>query len=131
MYLIRKKFKFDAAHQLLGLPTGHKCGNVHGHTYNVEVALSSTSLTAEGWVMDFGDLNDLGRFIDEHVDHKNLNEVFDFQTTSENLAKYFFDRTEELLLRLERLRNQVPRVPIFVAWVRVSETESTYAEYRR
>jgi 6-pyruvoyltetrahydropterin/6-carboxytetrahydropterin synthase len=56
VYLISKKFTFDAAHQLEGLPYEHKCGRLHGHTYTVEVVIGAHKLTEEGWVVDFGEL---------------------------------------------------------------------------
>ncbi|MCP4646233.1 MAG: 6-carboxytetrahydropterin synthase QueD, partial [bacterium] len=39
---IYKEFKFDAAHSLPNLPEGHRCGNLHGHTFCVFVHLVGT-----------------------------------------------------------------------------------------
>jgi 6-pyruvoyltetrahydropterin/6-carboxytetrahydropterin synthase len=122
MHTIAKKFKFDAAHRLDGLPKGHKCGNLHGHTYVVEVALWSLALEPEGWIFDFNDFKPFKDLIDEAFDHKFLNDVVDFQTTSENLAKHFFYQFVE--------RVELPS-HVSVRFVRVSETESTYAEFAR
>ena len=124
MYTIAKKFKFDSAHQLTGLPEGHKCGNMHGHTYTVEVQIWSNTLTKEGFVVDFTDLAFIKRYIDDNLDHKFLNEVLGFQTTSENLARHFHWFVEEWLVS-----NGVGDA--HVKSVRVSETESTWAEYAR
>lgn len=121
MFRISKKFKFDAAHQLQNLPEGHKCGNLHGHTYTVEVVLESETVTdLEAWVVDFGELSFIKEFIDTKFDHKNLNEEFGGQTTSENLARFFYEFVEA---RFDTLYN------VKVAYVRVSETEATWAEY--
>lgn len=120
MYVIAKKFKFDAAHQLMGLAEGHKCGNLHGHTYTVEISLMSQSLDAHGFVLDFNEMKPIKKYIDEELDHKFLNDVVPFQTTSENLARHFYDKARELL----DLRDGV-----LVDVVKVSETESTYAMY--
>ncbi|HCH32999.1 MAG TPA: 6-carboxytetrahydropterin synthase QueD, partial [Oceanospirillaceae bacterium] len=30
---IYKDFSFDSAHFLPNVPTGHKCGRLHGHTF--------------------------------------------------------------------------------------------------
>ncbi|MCH9822319.1 MAG: 6-carboxytetrahydropterin synthase, partial [Bacteroidetes bacterium] len=35
--LIYKQFTFDSAHQLPNVPEGHKCKNLHGHTYHLTV----------------------------------------------------------------------------------------------
>ena len=56
MYRISKKWTFDAAHHLDGLPEGHKCARVHGHTWTVEVVLAAVTLTGPGFVTDFGEL---------------------------------------------------------------------------
>lgn len=36
---IYKVFKFDAAHRLPNVPHGHKCAQVHGHSFRVEIHL--------------------------------------------------------------------------------------------
>lgn len=123
MYIIAKKFKFDAAHRLEGLPQGHKCGNLHGHTYSVEVALQSKVLSSEGWVIDFTDLKFVKQYIDDTLDHKFLNDALPFQTTSENLAQHFYNLVNEWL-------HENGHLNVWVKYTRVSETEATYAEYR-
>lgn len=89
-YRISKTFTFDAAHHLPHLPDGHKCARPHGHTYTVCVELRSYDLNENGFVVDYGELDEFKRYIDEHLDHRDLNEVFDFPTTAENLAKHLF-----------------------------------------
>jgi len=116
MYTIAKRFTFDAAHQLVGLPTSHKCSRLHGHTYSVEVVLQSEYLVGPGFVVDYTDLAAFKEFISAQVDHRNLNEVVGFPTTSENLACWFYQWCKQ-------------RWPVVVA-VRVSETSATWAEYR-
>jgi 6-pyruvoyltetrahydropterin/6-carboxytetrahydropterin synthase len=128
MYQIAKKFKFDAAHRLEDLPEGHQCGRLHGHTYSVEVALQSPDLTGEGWVVDFGELKWFKKLLDDKFDHQFLNDVVNFQTTSENLSKFFYDEVTDWL---DEADASLENALIQVAYVRVSETESTYAEYRR
>lgn len=118
MYAIAKRFKFDAAHQLLGLAEGHKCGNLHGHTYTIEVALLSQNLSPEGFVVDFNDMKPIKEYIDSKLDHKFLNDVFGFQTTSENIACHLFYKVGLLM--------DLPD-GVIVSHVKVSETESTYA----
>ena len=51
MYRIRKSIDIDFSHHV----HGHlgPCINVHGHTWKFEVGLESTSLTSEGFVIDF------------------------------------------------------------------------------
>lgn len=115
MYTISKQFSFDASHQLTGLPDGHKCTRLHGHTYRVEIILQSETLNEVGFVVDYGDLKPLKDYIDHHLDHRHLNDVFPFQTSAENIAKHLYDFCKQ-------------HWPGTVK-VRVSETSKTWAEY--
>lgn len=120
MFRIGKRFGFEAAHHLPGLPSGHKCARRHGHSYTVEVALTAVELAEPGFVVDFADLSALDHHLRETFDHRDLNEVLDVPPTSENLARALYEWcTANLPLR--------PGVA--VASVRVSETTSTFAEY--
>lgn len=117
---IRKAFTFDAAHQLLDLPPEHKCGRLHGHTYRVEITLKSTTLDDVGFVHDFGDLNQLKRYIDDVLDHRCLNDVVT-QPTSEHLAMHLYYWCMQHI----RMREGVS-----IDCIAVSETPNTWAEYR-
>src|SRR6266508_1834571 len=52
-------YVFDAAHRIAGHPG--KCAWLHGHTYHLEVTVSSPRLNPLGMVMDFDDLRDVVR----------------------------------------------------------------------
>ena len=52
-------YVFDAAHRIAGHPG--KCAWLHGHTYHLEVTVSSPTLNPLGMVMDFDDLRDVMR----------------------------------------------------------------------
>lgn len=121
MYTITKRYTFDAAHKLAGLPPSHKCANLHGHTYTVEVALSTTRLDETGFVMDFGDLKPLKDYIDAAFDHKYLNDVLPDNPTSENLARHIYNAIPGLIT--------IPEGRVWIQYVRVSETPNTMAEY--
>lgn len=114
-YTISKSFRFCASHKLEGLAPGHKCANVHGHNYEVEVVLRG-SLNSQGFVRDYRDLSSLGQYLDSRYDHKHLNDLMAENPTAENIARCLF----------QWCFDQWPEV---VA-VRVSETPSTWAEFR-
>jgi 6-pyruvoyltetrahydropterin/6-carboxytetrahydropterin synthase len=52
-------YVFDAAHRIAGHPG--KCAWLHGHTYHLEVTVSSPTLNPLSMVMDFDDLGDAVR----------------------------------------------------------------------
>ncbi|MEM6901922.1 MAG: 6-pyruvoyl tetrahydropterin synthase family protein [Pseudomonadota bacterium] len=117
MYRIWKEFHFSASHELHGLPEGHPCTRLHGHNYIVEVELQSETLTKAGFVRDYLELGDFKRYVDDHFDHRHLNDVVgDWGTSAESLAKHFYDWCKE-------------RWPETSA-IRVRETPKSYAEYR-
>lgn len=119
-YRIGKRFSFDAAHHLRGLPPEHKCAREHGHTYTVEVVVSADRLSPPGFVTDFGDLAPLREYIDTTLDHRNLNKVLDIEPTSEALAQHLAGW----------FQNHVePGIPGRLEAVRVWETPSSWAEF--
>ncbi len=121
VWRIGKRFTFDASHRLPSLPKGHKCGRLHGHTYTVEVVLEGDLLTEPGFVTDFGDLAPFGQYINDHLDHRHLNDALgDIAPTSEQLAWHLARWLKEHLA--DSLGGRL-------AAVRVSETPSSWAEY--
>jgi 6-pyruvoyltetrahydropterin/6-carboxytetrahydropterin synthase len=120
MFRIGKSFTFAAAHRLTGLPEGHKCARLHGHTYTVTVVLGRDDLVEPGFVTDFGELAAFKQFLDEHLDHRFLNEAIDITPTSELLARYLADWFIEHL---------EPRIPGQLLTIRVAESPASWAEY--
>ncbi|MGH3874024.1 MAG: 6-pyruvoyl trahydropterin synthase family protein [Pseudonocardiaceae bacterium] len=121
MYRIGKRFTFEAAHWLAGLPESHKCGREHGHSYTVEVILAAAELSGPGFVVDFAELDPIKKHLGDVFDHRKLNDVIDVEPTSENLARVLFDWCTATL--------PLPAT-VAVEAVRVSETLTTWAEYR-
>jgi len=117
-FRVGKRFSFDASHQLPGLPDGHKCARLHGHTYTVEIVVAADMLTGPGFVTDFGDLAPLRAYLGDEFDHRHLNEVLAVPPTAENLAAHLASWCH---LHLE------PLIPGRVAAVRVSETPTSWA----
>ena len=120
MFVIKKKFgPFPAAHYLTGLPDGHQCGRLHGHNYEVEVEIHADDVDQTGFVVDYGELAPLREYLTARMDHRYLNEEFDFNPTAENLAEHIFQWVEGTQ-------------DWNVVAVRVSETPGkTESEYRR
>lgn len=87
MWTITLKKRFSAAHYLREYHG--KCEELHGHNYLIVVHISGKKLTKTGMVYDFRKIKDYLKII--LPDHKCLNNIYKFNPTTENLAKYFYD----------------------------------------
>lgn len=110
---IGRSYRFESAHFLPKVPEGHRCRNLHGHNYRVEIILMG-EIDARGFVRDFGEVDaDIAPLL-KCVDHKLLNEVPGLENpTAEIIAAWF----------LERLPS--------AARVRVYENDDCWAEVAR
>ena len=72
--LIFKEVTFDAAHFLPLLPEGHKCRNMHGHTYRLKIWLNGKP-GEQGWLVDFAEVKKALMPVVDQLDHKVLNDV--------------------------------------------------------
>jgi 6-pyruvoyltetrahydropterin/6-carboxytetrahydropterin synthase len=98
----------DCAHFL---PGHAKCGQIHGHTYKVEVIIEGEA--NGGMVLDFNDLKAQTRTVLQQYDHQNWNDFLPFPSV-ENIC--------ELLSRQLKERLRFPFV------IRVWEGHGKWAE---
>jgi 6-pyruvoyltetrahydropterin/6-carboxytetrahydropterin synthase len=91
--LIRKSFRFEAAHVLPFHPG--KCSRLHGHSYKLDVAIAGPILAdgpAQGMVLDFGDLSEIvKREVLALCDHTSLNDLLD-NPTAERIVVWIWKR---------------------------------------
>lgn len=98
MYRLTVSDSFSAAHRLCGYEGA--CRNLHGHNWKVKVCLASRELDEIGMAMDFGEIKRILSGLLEELDHAYLNDLPAFKKqnpTSENLARYIFERFEDEL----------------------------------
>ena len=87
MYYVRKELEVAVAHKL-ALSYESPCQNLHGHNLKIRVFCKSESLNSDGMVIDFKEIK---KSVHEVMDHKYINDVFDFNPTAENIAKWIVD----------------------------------------
>lgn len=116
---ITKIFTFDSAHKLEEYEG--KCRHLHGHTYRLEITVKGP-MGNNGMVFDFSVLK---KIVTDKVivklDHQYLNEVFDFNPTSENIAVWIF----------EQIDANFCDIPCQLESLKLWETATSYAELHR
>ncbi len=92
---IGRTYRFESAHYLPRLPEGHKCRNLHGHNYRMEVVLRGTP-DERGFIKDFAEIDAEIAPLLKLVDHRLLNEVPGLENpTAETIAAWFLARIED------------------------------------
>lgn len=101
---IYKEFVFDSAHSLPFVPEGHKCKNLHGHTFFLKIFVKGPIDTRIGWVIDFADIKKVCKPIIDTLDHKYLNEIEGLENpTSEVLAIWLWRKIKPQLPLLSKI----------------------------
>ncbi|MBO0764772.1 MAG: 6-carboxytetrahydropterin synthase QueD [Hyphomicrobiaceae bacterium] len=89
---IGRTYRFEAAHYLPLLPGGHKCRNMHGHNYRVDVVVRGP-LDRRGFVADFAEIDAKVLVLIRKLDHRVLNEVEGLENpTAELIAGWLLER---------------------------------------
>ena len=101
---IWKEFRIEAAHLLPHVEEGHKCGRLHGHSFQVTVHVRGPVDADSGWVQDFADIKKAFKPLYDQLDHHYLNEVAGLENpTSEQLARWIWDRLQPGLPMLSKV----------------------------
>jgi 6-pyruvoyltetrahydropterin/6-carboxytetrahydropterin synthase len=114
---LERSYRFEAAHFLPRVPPGHKCARMHGHSYQIEIAIEGELDPERGWVMDFAEIDERVAPLVRQLDHQVLNEIDGLgNPTSELLAQWLWQRLATPLVGLSE--------------VIVSETPTSRCVYR-
>ena len=98
------RFGFDAAHRFETYPEGHPYRGVHGHSFQVEVAVRGKPDPATGFVEDFGRIESACADIRKALDHRMLNEIAGLEKPSlESLAVWIWAGLAPGLASLSRI----------------------------
>ena len=93
---LTKTFNFEVAQTLPNVPEGHKCRQMHGHSFSVEISVEGEVDQEVGWVYDHADISAAMRPLIERLDHSYLNETEGLENpTIENMAAWFWRGIED------------------------------------
>lgn len=95
---LKKSFRFEAAHRLPFAPEGHRCRNLHGHGYVVDVVIYGEVDPQARWFVDYGDILLACEPIRQDLDHKTINDVPGLEAgTAEMMSVYIWNRLKDKL----------------------------------
>ena len=95
---LTKDFVLEAAQFLPKAPDGHKCGQMHGHTFTIEISIEGEVDPATGWIYDHAQISAAMKPIIAQLDHKLLNDVHGLENpTIELMAHWLWKKLEPQL----------------------------------
>ena len=92
------------------MPDGHKCKEVHGHTYHLTLFIEGDLDPELGWVMDVAGMKRVVKPVVDAIDHKYLNDIEGLENpTCEIVAKWIWDKIKQDLPLLKKIQlNETP-----------------------
>jgi 6-pyruvoyltetrahydropterin/6-carboxytetrahydropterin synthase len=101
---IAYRFGFDAAHHFASYPEGHPYRGIHGHSFQVEVALAGEPDLQRGFVVDFGEVELACADVRGTLDHRMLNAIPGLENPSlENLCMFIWSALAARFPQLARV----------------------------
>lgn len=133
MYLLKKKFTFEAAHQLHNYDGN--CSRLHGHSFVGWLIVQGDKLHTNGpkvgMLMDYADLKAAVKpLVDNYLDHHFLNQTTALEdTTSENLAKWVYDQLHQAIPALVAVTIEETCTAICTYWPDKAKAPTTMAAH--
>lgn len=111
MITLCKDFEFEAAQALPHFPPGHKCRNVHGHSFKVTISVSGPVDPQTGIFYDHARISEAMRPILQQLDHAYLNDLPGLENpTIELMARWLWEKLAPQLPGLaEIILHETPR----------------------
>ena len=105
MFELTRKYELHAARKLTSLDLEHPCGQLHGHTFSVTVAINGAIEPSKGWVIDFFEIDKIYKEEVHHLlDHKYLNDIPDLSNpTTEHIAEWIWKKLKPQLSGLTKV----------------------------
>jgi 6-pyruvoyltetrahydropterin/6-carboxytetrahydropterin synthase len=119
LYRIFVETRFSSAHSIQRYDG--PCGELHGHTWKVQVEVLSAQTNELGLSIDFKDLKEISKSVVKRLDHQHINTIEPFKKenpTAENIARYIYRQIEKKL-----------PADVRISKVTVWESESTGVTY--
>ncbi len=104
MYEIKTQAFFSAAHHLLNYEG--ECENQHGHNWMVEAYVRGDLLDKSNILIDYKVLKRELKAVLDLLDHKDINELEDFQgesPSSEMIASFIYKKLKEKVVQLNKI----------------------------
>lgn len=142
MFIVRKLFKVEYAHQLDGAFSSCCSENIHGHQGVIEVFFGSGFLNDDAMVIDFGLIKERikdyimsfdhalivsEKLISKHPGLKKHNKklkIVNYNPTAEAMAY-------DIYQNIEKLMSKILGPHLWLQKVRFHETDTGYAEYSK
>jgi 6-pyruvoyltetrahydropterin/6-carboxytetrahydropterin synthase len=101
---IFRQFSFDSAHFLPNVPDGHRCKEIHGHTYRLIIYLEGDLDKDLQWVIDFSEVKKIVAPIIDSIDHKLLNNIKGLENpTCERISIWLWEQIKPKLPMLKKV----------------------------
>lgn len=112
---IWRRYAIESAHQLPNVPAGHKCGRMHGHTFEV-ILHANQDLGARAMGIDYDYLDKIWAPVHAELNYACLNDIPGLENpTSEVISSWIW----------HRIKPELPEL----SWVTVYETASCGAHF--
>lgn len=96
--ILSKDFEFESAQSLPQFPAGHKCRNLHGHSFKLTVSVRGPVDEATGIFYDLAVISDVTQPVVAELDHAYLNDIVGLEKpTIEMMARWFWERLKTKL----------------------------------